>query len=51
VYRPLGDWVSFRIELRWGRQSLSEAVEWEADFGGESGARGERKESASSSRR
>jgi len=30
VYRPIGGRVSFRVELRWSRNALSESVEWEA---------------------
>lgn len=29
VYRPIGDRLSFRLELRWGRQVLAEEATWE----------------------
>lgn len=29
IYRPVGDRVSFRLELRWGHRGLSEATQWE----------------------
>lgn len=29
IYRPIGDRVSFRLELRWGHRALIEATSWE----------------------
>lgn len=30
IYRPIGDRVSFRLELRWGKRGLTETASWEA---------------------